>query len=341
MISAGRALSSNGIKTYGLVIHGGAGVILRGEMRPEDEHAYRSALGDTLRAGYEVLEHGGPSMDAVVASIRVMEDCPLFNAGRGSVLNAEGDCEMDAAIMDGSTLAAGAVAALRHVRSPILLARAVLEKSPHVLLVGAGAERFAQEVGFELVSNDVFRTERRVREWERARRLEGDRPGDGLVRSLQERMVPEPGDCDPPPSGQKFGTVGCVALDQEGNLAAGTSTGGLTNKKFGRVGDSPLVGAGTFADNRTAAISCTGHGEFFIRSVAAHDISAKIEYAGLALGDAAESALQKVAGLGGSGGLIAVDREGRVAMPFNTPGMYRGFQLSTGRPYVGLYGAGT
>ena len=323
------------IKTHGLAIHGGAGVILRKEMRPADERAYRSALADALQAGYDVLEQGGPSMDAVVAAIRVMEDCPLFNAGVGAVLNAEGDCEMDAAIMDGRTLAAGSVAALQHIRSPILLARAVLEKSPHVLLVGAGAEQFARELGLELVSNGIFKTERRVRELERARRLEKEAGGAGLVQSMQERMVPEPGDSDTP---QKLGTVGCVALDREGNLAAGTSTGGLTNKKFGRVGDSPIVGAGTFANNRTAAVSCTGHGEFFIRAVAAYDLSARIEYAGLPLEDAAASSLRKVAELGGDGGMIAIDRHGQVAMPFNTPGMYRGFRLSTGQSAVELYG---
>lgn len=328
-----------GIKTYGLVIHGGAGAILRGEMKAADESAYRSALGESLRAGHDVLERGGPSMDAVVAAIRVMEDCPLFNAGFGSVLNAEGDCEMDAAIMDGRTLAAGSVAALRHIRSPILLARAVLEKSPHVLLVGTGAEQFARDSGFELVSNGVFRTQRRIRELALAKRLEKDPDAARLLQSMQERMVPEPGDPDGQPP-QKMGTVGCVALDTEGNLAAGTSTGGLTNKKFGRVGDSPIVGAGTFANNRTAAVSCTGHGEFFIRAVAAYDISARIEYAGLALEAAAEASLKKVAELGGDGGLIAIDRNGCVAMPFNTPGMYRGFRLSTGQSTVELYGAG-
>jgi beta-aspartyl-peptidase (threonine type) len=266
-----------------------------------------------------------------------LENSPLFNAGFGAVLNADGECEMDAAIMEGSTLAAGSVAALRQIRSPISLARSVLEKSPHVFLVGAGAERFAQEGGFDLVANTEFRTKRRIRELERVRRLEEERGGGAGVSALQERMIPESDESAGSP--EKWGTVGCVALDRLGNLAAGTSTGGITNKKFGRVGDSPIIGAGTYANNETAAVSCTGHGEYFIRSVVAYDVSARMQYGGESLQRATEAALAKAKGMGGVGGMIAMDRQGHVAMPFNTPGMYRGFKLSDGSAAVELYGS--
>ena len=326
-------------KIYGLVIHGGAGVILRGEMTPENDRAYRAKLQEAVDAGYAVLDRGGSALDAVVTAIRVLEDSPLFNAGYGAVLNADGVCELDAAIMDGHTLAAGAVAGLQHIKNPILLARAVMEKSPHVMMIGEGAEKFAREAGFALVPNTDFQTDRRRKDLERAKALEKHDASDRSRQSFQERFFPE--DPDPRDNFSKehrWGTVGCAALDQAGNLAAGTSTGGLTNKKFGRVGDSPIIGAGTYANNATCAVSATGHGEYFVREVVGHDISAQMEYRGLPLAEAAAATLAKVGRLGGDGGLIALDRQGHVALPFNTPGMYRGFRLSDGRNLVELYG---
>jgi beta-aspartyl-peptidase (threonine type) len=303
---------------FGLALHGGAGAIRREDTSPEAEQACRAALRQALDAGYAVLGRGGPALDAAIAAVTAMEDCPLFNAGRGAVLNADGICELDAAVMDGRSQAAGAVAGLQHIRNPVTLARAVMEKSPHVMLIGEGAERFARQAGFELVPNAYFQTERRRRELEDARELA---KGDAVV-------------------GEKFGTVGCAALDRNGNLAAATSTGGLTNKRYGRVGDSPIVGAGTYANNATCALSATGHGEYFIRAVVGHDVSAQMEYNGVPLASAAAAALAKVRSLGGEGGLAAIDARGNVALPFNTAGMYRAFRLSTGKSVVELYGDG-
>ena len=298
---------------FGLAVHGGAGALLRRDIGPARERAYRHALKTALDSGYAVLWGGGEALDAVMAAVRVLEDSPLFNAGRGSAVNADGICELDAAVMDGRTLAAGAVAGLQHIRNPILLARAVMERSGHVMMFGTGAERFAQETGFELVANATFQTPERRREMEEARRREGGEPS-------------------------KWGTVGCVALDRKGGLAAGTSTGGMANKKFGRVGDSPIIGAGTYADAATCAVSATGHGEYFIRAVAAREVSARMEHRGEPLAEAAAAAIAKVGGLGGKGGLIAIDRLGNIAMPFNTPGMHRGFRLSGGRAVTAVFG---
>ncbi|HEY0944515.1 MAG TPA: isoaspartyl peptidase/L-asparaginase [Opitutaceae bacterium] len=332
-------------KTYGLVIHGGAGVILRKDMTPELEAQYRAKLQESLDAGYAVLDRGGPALDAVVAAIKVLEDSPLFNAGHGAVLNADGLCELDASIMEGRTRAAGAVAGVQHIRNPITLARDVMEKSEHVMLAGKGAERFAEKLGYELVPNEYFQTERRRKQLERAKALEskgGDL--DKARQSQQERVsfitVDDNDDAglDPLVTERKFGTVGCVALDQHGNLAAGTSTGGMTNKKFGRVGDSPIIGAGTYADNGTCALSATGHGEFFIRTAVGKDVSAQMEYAGRSLSAAAQTTITKVGALGGTGGVIAIDAHGNITMPFNTPGMYRGFKKSNGDNAVALYG---
>jgi len=299
-----------------IAIHGGAGVITRGSLSAEEEAAYRADLGRALDAGYEVLQSGGDSLDAVTAAVRILEDSPLFNAGRGAVFNHDGINELDASIMDGRSLKAGAVAGVRHVRNPVELARRVMERSPHVLLSGAGAEEFALEQGLELVPQKYFFTERRWQQLERAR------AGDKLSAAALGY----------------YGTVGAVALDSRGNLAAATSTGGMTNTRWGRVGDSPIVGAGTYADNATCAVSATGSGEFFIRSVLAHEISALMKYRRLAVEDAARQAVhERLQGIGGDGGVIVVDREGNVAMQFNTEGMFRGARDSTGRREIAVY----
>lgn len=324
-------------RTFGLVIHGGAGAILRENMPPALEAEYRAKLGEALAAGYAVLERGGAALDAVVAAIRVLEDSPLFNAGKGAVLNAEGVCELDASIMDGRTLAAGAVAGLHHIRNPITLARDVMAKSGHVLMIGDGAETYAQKLGYALEPSDYFITEVRKLQLEQARRIEaGGKPSAAI---MQERIGNgRPGD-EYRVNEFKYGTVGCVALDQGGNLAAGTSTGGLTNKRYGRVGDSAVIGAGTYANNATCALSATGQGEFFIRSVVGHDVSAQMAYRGASLAQAAADTLRRVGELGGTGGVIAIDHDGNVAMPFNTPGMYRGVHLSSGQSVIELYAA--
>jgi beta-aspartyl-peptidase (threonine type) len=259
-----------------------------------------------------------------------MEASPLFNAGKGAVFTSEGTVELDASIMDGRTRRAGAVSGIKHVRSPITLARLVMEQSPHVMLTGAGAEVFAREQGVEMVDNAFFYTDRRRRQLEEAQRRErAATPSGGRAALPDEDRETEP---------HVYGTVGAVALDQAGNLAAGTSTGGMSNKRFGRVGDSPIIGAGTYADNRTCAISATGHGEYFIRGVVAYDIAAMMRYAGLSLTEAANAVVMGgLTALGGTGGVIALDRDGHVAMPFNTPGMYRGMIDEDGNIEVNIY----
>jgi L-asparaginase / beta-aspartyl-peptidase len=302
---------------YALAIHGGAGTIPPEQMTPAREHDIRAGLQQSLEAGRAVLRNRGSSLDAVAAAVQVLEDNPLFNAARGAVFTSAGTHEMDAAVMDGKTLAAGAVGCVQKVKNPINLARAVMEKSPHILLAGKGAEDFARELGFEFVEEKYFFTEQRWRALERARQAEANR--DAL--SDQDR----------------HGTVGAVALDQTGNLAAATSTGGNTNKRPGRIGDTPIVGAGTYANNKTCAVSATGDGEFFVRAVAAHDLSALMEYREMSLGDVARAVLDKVAALGGTGGLIAIDRHGNVALPFNTNGMYRGWVEGEGELFAAIY----
>lgn len=292
-------------------------------MSPETETQYRSKLTEAITAGYKLLESGGSSLDAVETVIRILEDSPLFNAGKGAVFTHEGTNELDASIMDGKTLKAGAVAGVKHIKNPILLARMVMERSPHVMLVGEGAEKFAQDNGVTLVSAEYFHTERRWNELQKA--IEKERLTDSL------KSHPES------PRGQ-YGTVGCVALDKAGNLAAGTSTGGTTNKRFGRVGDSPIIGAGTYANNATCAVSATGTGEYFIRSVVAYDISALMEYEGLSVRKAAERVIMdKLPAIHGDGGVIAMDKHGNIAMPFNTAGMYRAYIDAKGRPVVLIY----
>jgi len=299
-----------------IAIHGGAGVITRGSMTRDEEEAYRNDLGRALDAGYDLLAAGGSGLDAVTAAVRILEDSPLFNAGRGAVFSHEGINELDASIMDGRTLEAGAVAGVTHIRNPIDLARLVMERSQHVLLAGEGAEEFALEQGMDLVPQNYFFTERRWQQLEKART--GDRYSAAEIGY--------------------YGTVGAVALDRHGNLAAATSTGGMTNKRWGRVGDSPIIGAGTYADNESCAVSATGSGEFFIRAVAAHEISALMKYRGLSLEEAAREVVQgKLERIGGDGGVIAVDREGNIALEFNTEGMFRGARDSKGRREIGIY----
>lgn len=339
-VSAVSASVSPQVRPFGLAVHGGAGVIVRAEMTPEAEAAHRAALQAALDAGYRVLETGGSATDAVIAAVQILEDNPLFNAGKGAVMTHDGLCELDASIMDGRDRRAGAVAGVRYTRHPIALARAVMDQSPHVMLVGEGAERFADSLGIERVPNEYFQTERRRQQLERAKQRDGAAaasargPGPG-PSSADEFSIPDLAfDAE-----RKWGTVGAVALDRSGNLAAGTSTGGMTNKRFGRVGDSPIIGAGNYADNRTCAVSATGHGEYFIRASVAHSIAARMAHGGESVEAAAAAAIADVATLGGTGGVIALTREGAVTMPFNTPGMYRGLRFSDGRSQVDIFGS--
>lgn len=316
-------------QNFGFAIHGGAGTILKSSMTPEVENEYRAKLNEALLAGFEILKHDGSSLDAVEAAIKIMEDSPLFNAGKGAVYTNEGTIELDASIMDGKTLKAGAVAAVKHLKNPISVARLVMEQSPNVLMVGDGAEAFAKEKGVELVPVEYFQTTRRRQELQRAKEKE-------KREAVQPKKVSHRLDTEYPDV-TKYGTVGAVALDKHGNLAAATSTGGKTNKKFGRVGDSPIIGAGTYANNRTCAVSGTGDGEYFIRQVLAYDVSAMMEYKGMSLKKASRIAIEKVGKLGGSGGIIAIDRDGNIAMPFNTEGMYRGFIGLDGKVVIEIY----
>jgi L-asparaginase / beta-aspartyl-peptidase len=311
---------------YVIVVHGGAGTILKSKMTPEKEAAYKKALQQALEAGYAKWKTGSPALDAVESAIRVLEDNPLFNAGKGAVFTHDGKNELDASIMNGKTMQAGAVAGVKTLRHPISAARAVMEKSEHVMMVGAGAEQFAKETGMEIVKPEYFRTEERWQQLQNA--IKEDEQKAKLDHSSRKAGVIN--------VDNKFGTVGCVVLDKSGFIAAGTSTGGMTNKKYGRVGDSPIIGAGTYA-NETVGISCTGWGEFYIRSVVAHDLAAQMEYKGLTVQDAGRSVISKVGKLGGDGGLIALDRNGNVTMPFNTEGMYRGTITSEGKITIEIY----
>lgn len=314
---------------WGIVIHGGAGTIRRESMSPEREAEYRAALTEALRAGHAVLERGGSSLDAVAAAINIMEDSPLFNAGKGAVFTHAGTNELDAAIMHGPTLQAGAVAGLRHVKNPIDLARAVMEESPHVMMIGEGAEAFAKEQGVELVPASYFYTEARWRALQRAIEREQGKAGTASLRFDPARDLPS--------DDRKFGTVGAVALDRNGELAAGTSTGGMTNKRWGRVGDVPVIGAGTYA-SPNCAVSATGHGEYFIRYTVARDICARMQYLGVPIESAAETVVMDVlVEAGGEGGIIALDGSGDVTMTFNSPGMYRGYMGPDGEPLVAIF----
>jgi len=321
---------------WAIVLHGGAGVIERNTMDPKTEAAYRASLSKAIQAGAKVLGGGGSALDAVEASIRILEDDPLFNAGRGAVFNAEGKNELDAAIMDGSNLNAGAVAGVTRTRHPISLARAVMEKSPHVMLIGAGADAFAAEVGLEQVDPSFFFTERR---WQ------------SLVKQLEKEgmpIPPRPAGAPPAPAvpasdietldAHKYGTVGVVALDRHGDIAAGTSTGGTQAKKWGRVGDSPIIGAGTYASNHSCAVSATGTGEYFIRLGVAREVCNLVFFKGMPLQQAADHVIHtELEALHGDGGVIAITPDGQMAWSFNTPGMYRA-RIAEGRKLeVGVY----
>jgi len=312
-----------------IAIHGGASNIKKMNLSPEEEAAYLSTLSEALDSGYVILQNGGNSMDAVTAAVRVMEDSPLFNAGRGAVIAHDGGIEMDAAIMDGATLQCGAVAGVRTVKNPIMAAKKVMESKEFVFLAGAGADEYASENGVEIVDTAYFYTPFRREQWEKARKKKGtelDNDSRGGIQPINELEI------------EKFGTVGCVALDAKGNLAAATSTGGLVNKRFQRIGDSPLIGAGTYADNQTCAVSCTGRGEDFIRLVVAHEIASKMRYGGFSLRSAAnQTILQDLKNAGGRGGCIAMDCNGKIAMPFTTSGMFRGKISPNGKKSVAIY----
>ena len=307
--------------SFGIVIHGGAGTILKKNMTPELEKEYRAVLAQAIEVGHAILKEGGSSQEAVEKTIHVMENSPLFNAGKGAVLTAEGYASLDASFMDGKSLNAGAISGVRHIKNPITTAIAVMEQSPHVMLSGKGADDFAISLGLDTVPNNYFITERRK----------------NALKRVQEKEAAKVSFYDPFIRDSKFGTVGCVALDQAGNLAAGTSTGGMTNKKWDRIGDAPIIGAGTYANNISCGVSATGWGEFFIRSVVAHDIAALVEYKGMDITSAAKTVLQKVADLGGDGGVIVLDRKGNVAMEFNTAGMYRAHMDAQGNQNIMIY----
>jgi beta-aspartyl-peptidase (threonine type) len=302
---------------FGIAIHGGAGTMPRADLTQEAETRYRSGLEQALDAGYEVLNHGGSALDAVTRAVVSLEDNPLFNAGRGSVFTLDGHNELDASIMDGTSLSAGAVCGVTRIRNPIELARCVMEKSEHVFLAGAGAEEFAQSQGFTFVPQSYFHTSER---WQQLQRIRsGDRGLSGHTLS-------------------HVGTVGAVALDSHGHLAAGTSTGGMTGKRFHRIGDSPVIGAGTYADDRSCAVSATGHGEIFLRCAVAHDISARVRYGGRSLGAAArEVVFEELPALDGEGGIIAIDKRGEIALEFNSEGMFRAARKQGGGTEIAIY----
>ena len=301
-------------RKYAMVIHGGAGVMDRKELTSEMQNEYLKVLNQALYIGDSVLANGGTCMDAVEKTIVIMEDSPLFNAGKGAVFTHDGLVELDASVMDGQTLKAGAIAGVRDIKNPIRVARTVMEKSEHVMLYGTGASQFAKEQGFIPVENSYFYTEKRY-------------------KSLQELLKKE----REASTNDKHGTVGCVALDTFGNIAAGTSTGGMTNKKYGRIGDSPIIGAGTYANNQTGAFSCTGHGEYYIRLGFSRDVSALMEYKKLSIQEACREEISKLTQLGGTGGVIGIDRKGNIAMEFNTSGMFRGYIKSGGEREVSIF----
>lgn len=316
---------------YAIAIHGGAGALRREEMTPEKEAAYRAALDSALTVGETILKNGGSALDAVEQTVTWLENCPLFNAGRGAVFTHEGKNELDASIMDGTTQKAGAVGGVTTVKNPIQLARAVMDKSPHVFLAGRGAEQFAAENGLELVDPKWFFTEERWKTLQEMLKEEKEKSKQGGQLEFPENQRIQKN------IDGKFGTVGCAALDKNGNLAAGTSTGGMTNKRWNRIGDSPVIGAGTYASNDACAVSCTGHGEYFIRYAVAHDVWALMAYKGLSLAEAADFVVnKKLVEKGGEGGLIAVDKDGNVALPFNSAGMYRGW-AKPGERAVAIY----
>ena len=321
--------SSNiSVNKLAIVIHGGAGTILRENMTPEQETEYNEKLEEAIRVGYTILKEGGSSLDAVTKTINIMEDSPLFNAGKGAVFTNSETNELDASIMDGKTLNAGASAGTTIVKNPIDLARTIMDNSPHVMMAGKGAEQFAKDQGLEIVPPKYFFTQNRLESLKRIKQRE----------KTKKELTDKSAFYDAQINDFKFGTVGCAAIDKNGNLAAGTSTGGMTNKRWGRVGDVPIIGAGTYANNETCAVSSTGWGEYFIRAMVAHDISALMAYKGLTLKEAAQEVIQrKVPELGGEGGIIAIDKNGNIVMEFNTAGMYRASMNDTGELYIGMY----
>ena len=305
------------MKKFAIAIHGGAGTILRSALTDEKERAYRTGLQDALEAGMSILSRGGKSLDAVQAAVESLENCPLFNAGKGSVFTNDGRHEMDASIMEGSTLRAGAVAGVHQIKNPVALARAIMDQTDHVMLSGSGAEEFAKRAGIKFETDEYFFNQFRFDQLKE-------------VQDSEKTILDH--------SDKKFGTVGAVALDLEGHLAAATSTGGMTNKRYGRVGDSPVIGAGTYANDLTCAVSCTGHGEFFLRAVVAYDVSCLIEYKGYSLKQACEKVvLDKLVKIGGEGGLIAINTLGEVELVFNSEGMYRGFADNNGNTLISIY----
>ena len=320
-----------------IVIHGGAGAISRSAMSAEKERDYHEALRHVLQTGAAVLAAGGSAVDAVTAAVVALEDCPLFNAGRGAVFTSDATHELDASIMDGASLRTGAIANVHHIRNPILAARSVMQNSRHVFFVGEGAERFAHAHGIEMVEESYFSTPERHAQLLRVQRDTPDaavldHDGQAIVESQPAAPV------HPLDSDKKFGTVGAVALDAQGNLAAATSTGGITNKQVGRVGDAPIIGAGTYASNQTCAVSTTGTGEMYIRKVAAYDIAARMRYTGVTLEQAAQAVMfEELPSIGGKGGLIAVDAQGNITLPFNTEGMYRGYVRLGSDPVTEIY----
>jgi L-asparaginase / beta-aspartyl-peptidase len=313
-----------------LAIHGGAGTIKRENMSPEREKEYRAKLEESLEAGYAILDAGGTALDAVIEAVKVMEDSPLFNAGHGAVFTNEGKNELDAAIMDGSNRNAGAVAGITTVKNPITAALAVMDNSPHVFMVGKGAEQFAEEQGLEIVDPEYFRDETRYQQLQKIKDTEKQMLDHSAILQMEQE--------DPYFKDRKFGTVGAVAVDRNGNIAAATTTGGMTNKRYGRVGDVPIIGAGTYADNATCAVSATGHGEYFIRTVVGHEIASQMRYANKSLKDAADDVVNKqLVEMNGEGGVIAIDKDGNISMPFNSAGMYRGYIRAKGEGKTFIY----
>ncbi|BBW91905.1 isoaspartyl peptidase/L-asparaginase [Pseudoalteromonas sp. PS1M3] len=312
-----------------IAIHGGAGTIDKAKFSPEQEKAYRAKLSEAVEAGYSVLEKGGESLDAVTAAITVLEQSEFFNAGRGAVYTYDGGHELDASIMDGRNRQAGAVAGVKHVESPIKLARLVMDNSVHVMLSGQGAEEFAKEQGIELIENNIFDTKHRYDALLKAKdKLDKAKATTKSYQAAHNAL----------PDNFKMGTVGAVALDKNGNLAAGTSTGGMTAKRYGRVGDAPVIGAGTFAENESCAVSATGHGEYFIRYNVASDICARVKYQGSTIAQAGDEVINKVLKpIGGTGGVIIIDTQGNISLPFNTSGMYRASKSNTQATYVGIF----
>ena len=308
------ALTVSGQENFAIAIHGGAGVISKSKMNAEREQEYRHKLNEALDVGYTLLKEGKPAANVVVEVIKIMENSPLFNAGKGAVFTSEGKNELDASIMVGKNLKAGAVAGVQDIKNPIVAACAVMEKSQHVMLSGNGASEFAHQQHLEIVDNEYFYTKSRYKSLKRLQKNERKRT-----------------DKD------NTGTVGCVVLDKQGNLCAGTSTGGMTNKKFGRIGDSPIIGAGTYADNKTCAVSCTGHGEYYIRLAFAKDISAMMDYQDISVEEACRAEISKLTELGGTGGVIAVDANGNISMEFNTSGMFRGFMKANGDRKIAIF----